>query len=80
MHHVSNLNSAKDGLNLVLKIRRCLEGGGITEHEWNALQLVTRTEAPTGEKLITNQDIFKMSDDAILDYYNFDKTGYTAQI
>ncbi|MGE8646240.1 hypothetical protein [Acinetobacter vivianii] len=79
MHHVSNLNSSKKWSELGLKDRSMLEGGGITEHEWNALQLVTRTEAPTGEKLITNQDIFKMSDDAILDYYNFDKTGYTAQ-
>ena len=79
MHHVSNLNSAKRWAELGPKDKKMLEGGGITEHEWNALQLVTRTEAPTGEKLITNQDIFKMSDDAILDYYNFDKTGYTAQ-
>lgn len=79
MHHVSNLNSAKKWAELGPKDKKMLEGGGITEHEWNALQLVTRTEAPTGEKLITNQDIFKMSDDAILNYYNFDKTGYTAQ-
>ncbi len=79
MHHVSNLNSAKKWAELGDKDKKMLEGGGITEHEWNALQLVTRTEAPTGEKLITNQDIFKMSDDAILNYHNFDKTGYTAQ-
>ncbi|MFV5370024.1 hypothetical protein VXO74_15090 [Acinetobacter junii] len=79
MHHVSNLNSTKKWAELGPKDKKMLEGGGITEHEWNALQLVTRTEAPTGEKLITNQDIFKMSDDVILDYYNFDKTGYTAQ-
>ena len=79
MHHVSNLNSTKKWAELGPKDKKMLEGGGITEHEWNALQLVTRTEAPTGEKLITNQDIFKMSDDAILNYYNFDKTGYTAQ-
>lgn len=79
MHHVSNLNSTKKWAELGPKDKKMLEGGGITEHEWNALQLVTRTEAPTGEKLITNKDIFKMSDDAILDYYNFDKTGYTAQ-
>lgn len=79
MHHVSNLNSAKKWAELGDKDKKMLEGGGITEHEWNALQLVTRTEAPSGEKLITNQDIFKMSDDVILDYYNFDKTGYTAQ-
>lgn len=79
MHHVSNLNSTKKWAELGPKDKKMLEGGGITEHEWNALQLVTRTEAPTGEKLITNQDIFKMSDDVILNYYNFDKTGYTAQ-
>ena len=79
MHHVSNLNSAKKWAELGPKDKKMLEGGGITEHEWNALQLVTRTEAPTGEKLITNQDIFKMSDEDILNYYNFDKTGYTAQ-
>lgn len=79
MHHVSNLNSAKKWAELGPKDKKMLEGGGIKEQDWNALQLVTRTEAPTGEKLITNQDIFKMSDDAILDYYNFDKTGYTAQ-
>ena len=79
MHHVSNLNSTKKWAELGPKDKKMLEGGGIKEQDWNALQLVTRTEAPTGEKLITNQDIFKMSDDAILDYYNFDKTGYTAQ-
>jgi len=79
MHHVSNLNSAKKWAELGDKDKRMLEGGGITEKDWNALQLVTRTEAPSGEKLITNQDIFKMSDDVILDYYKFDKTGYTAQ-
>ena len=79
MHHVSNLNSAKKWAELGPKDKKMLEGGGITEHEWNALQLVTRTEAPTGEKLMTNQDIFKMPDDAILNYYNFDKTGYTTQ-
>lgn len=79
MHHVSNLNSAKKWAELGDKDKKMLEGGGITEKDWNALQLVTRTEAPTGEKLITNQDIFKMSDEDILNYYNFDKTGYTAQ-
>lgn len=79
MHHVSNLNSAKKWAELGDKDKKMLEGGGITEHEWNALQLVTRTEAPSGEKLITNQDIFKMSDEDILNYYKFDKTGYTAQ-
>lgn len=79
MHHISNLNSAKKWAELGPKDKKMLEGGGITEHEWNALQLVTRTEAPTGEKLITNQDIFKISDEDILNYYNFDKTGYTAQ-
>lgn len=79
MHHVSNLNSAKKWAELGPKDKKMLEGGGIKEDDWTLLQLVTRTEAPTGEKLITNQDIFKMSDDAILDYYNFDKTGYTAQ-
>ncbi|MGF2634892.1 hypothetical protein ACQUFW_00135 [Acinetobacter johnsonii] len=79
MHHVSNLNSAKKWAELGDKDKKMLEGGGITEKDWNALQLVTRTEAPSGEKLITNQDIFKMSDDVILDYYKFDKTGYTAQ-
>lgn len=79
MHHVSNLNSTKAWDQLGPKDKKMLEGGGITEHEWNALQLVTRTEAPTGEKLITNQDIFKMSDDVVLNHYNFDKTGYTAQ-
>ena len=79
MHHVSNLNSAKKWAELGPKDKKMLEGGGITEHEWNALQLVTRTEAPTGEKLVTNKDIFNASDDAILAHYNFDKTGYTAQ-
>jgi len=79
MHHISNLNSTKKWAELGPKDKKMLEGSGIKEQDWNALQLVTRTEAPTGEKLITNQDIFKMSDDAILDYYNFDKTGYTAQ-
>lgn len=79
MHHISNLNSTKKWAELGPKDKKMLEGGGIKEQDWNALQLVTRTEAPTGEKLITNQDIFKMSDDVILNYYNFDKTGYIAQ-
>lgn len=79
MHHVSNMNTNKSWADLGIKDKKMLEGGGITEHEWNVLKLVTRTEAPTGEKLITNQDIFKMSDDVILDYYKFDREGQSAQ-
>lgn len=79
MHHISNLNTNKKWTELGPKDQHMLEGGGIKEADWNALQLVTRTEAPTGEKLITNQDIFKMSDDVILDHFGFDRAGHTAE-
>lgn len=79
MHHISNLNTNKKWTELGPKDQHMLEGGGIKEQDWNALQLVTRTEAPTGEKLITNQDIFKMADDAILDHFGFERAGHTAE-
>lgn len=79
MHHVSNLNSTKHWDQLGPKDKKMLEGGGIKQDDWTLLQQIQRTEAPTGEKLITNKDIFNASDDAILAHYNFDKTGYTAQ-
>ena len=79
MHHVSNLNSAKKWAELGPKDKKMLEGGSIKQEDWTLLQQIQRTEAPTGEKLVTNKDIFNASDDAILAHYNFDKTGYTAQ-
>lgn len=79
MHHVSNLNSTKKWAELGPKDKKMLEGGGIKQEDWTLLQQIQRTEAPTGEKLVTNKDIFNASDDAILAHYNFDKTGYTAQ-
>ena len=79
MHHVSNLNSTKAWDQLGPKDKKMLEGGGIKQDDWTLLQQIQRTEAPTGEKLVTNKDIFNASDDAILAHYNFDKTGYTAQ-
>ena len=79
MHHVSNLNSTKAWDQLGPKDKKMLEGGGIKREDWTLLQQIQRTEAPTGEKLVTNKDIFNASDDAILAHYNFDKTGYTAQ-
>lgn len=79
MHHVSNLNSTKHWDQLGPKDKKMLEGGGIKQEDWTLLQQIQRTEAPTGEKLVTNKDIFNASDDAILAHYNFDKTGYTAQ-
>ncbi|EXF56650.1 putative phage protein [Acinetobacter sp. 1294596] len=79
MHHVSNLNSVKAWDQLGPKDKKMLEGGGIKQDDWTLLQQIQRTEAPTGEKLVTNKDIFNASDDAILAHYNFDKTGYTAQ-
>src|SRR5690606_8961342 len=79
MHHVSNLNSTKAWDQLGPKDKKMLEGGGIKQEDWTILQQIQRTEAPTGEKLVTNKDIFNASDDAILAHYNFDKTGYTAQ-
>lgn len=54
-------------------------GAEYTDVVTDALQLVTRTEAPGGEKLITNQDIFKIDDEVILNYYGFDKSGHSAQ-
>lgn len=79
MHHVSNLNLTKAWDQLGPKDKKMLEGGGIKKEDWTLLQQIQRTEAPTGEKLVTNKDIFNASDDAILAHYNFDKTGYTAQ-
>lgn len=79
MHHVSNLNSTKAWDQLGPKDKKMLQGGGIKQEDWTLLQQIQRTEAPTGEKLVTNKDIFNASDDAILAHYNFDKTGYTAQ-
>lgn len=79
MHHMSNLNSTKKWADLGDKDKHMLEGGGIKEQDWDALQLVMRTEAPTGEKLITNQDIFKLPDDAILNFYNFDQTRHSVE-
>lgn len=79
MHHISNLNSKKKWTELGDQDKKMLEGGGIKEQDWNALQLVTRTEAPGGEKLITNKDIFKIDDETILNYYGFDKSGHSAE-
>lgn len=79
MHHISNLNSKKKWIDLGDKDKKMLEGGGINEKDWNALQLIDRTEAPNGEKLVTNKDIYNVNDHVILDYYSFDKTGHSAQ-
>ena len=79
MHHVSNLNSTKAWDQLGPKDKKMLEGGGIKKEDWTLLQQIQRTEAPTGEKLVTNKDIFNASDDLFLDTFQFDKTGYTAQ-
>lgn len=79
MHHVSNLNSIKAWDQLGPKDKKMLEGGGIKEDDWTLLRDINRTEAPTGEKLVTNKDIFNASDDLFLDFHQFDRTGYTAQ-
>ncbi|SSP30256.1 phage-like protein [Acinetobacter pittii] len=79
MHHVSNLNSTKAWDQLGPKDKKMLEGGGIKEDDWTLLRDISRTEAPTGEKLVTNKDIFNASDDLFLDFHQFDRTGYTAQ-
>lgn len=79
MHHVSNLNTKKDWVDLGPKDKKMLEGGGIKEDDWTLLQQIQRTEAPSGEKLVTNKDIFNASDDLFLDTFQFDRTGYTAQ-
>lgn len=79
MHHVSNLNSTKHWDQLGPKDKKMLEGGGIKQDDWTLLQQIQRTEAPTGEKLVTNKDIFNASDDLFLDTFQFDRTGYTAQ-
>ena len=79
MHHLSNLNTKKDWVDLGPKDKKMLEGGGIKEDDWILLQQIERTEAPTGEKLVTNKDIFNASDDLFLDTFQFDRTGYTAQ-
>lgn len=79
MHHVSNLNTNKHWADLGPKDKKMLEGGGIKEDDWNLLRQIDRTEAPSGEKLVTNKDIFKAPDDLFLDTFNVDRTGYTAQ-
>jgi len=79
LHHISNLNSKKKWADLGDQDKKMLEGGGIKEQDWNALQLVNRTEAPSGEKLITNKDIYKMDDNTVLDYYGFDRSGHSAE-
>ncbi|EFF84420.1 hypothetical protein HMP0015_0119 [Acinetobacter haemolyticus ATCC 19194] len=79
MHHVSNLNSGKAWDQLGTQDKKMLEGGGIKEDDWTLLKQIDRTEAPSGEKLVTNKDIFNASDDLFLDTFQVDKTGYTAQ-
>ena len=79
MHHVSNLNSVKAWDQLGPKDKKMLEGGGIKEDDWTLLKQIDRTEAPSGEKLVTNKDIFNASDDLFLDFHQFDRTGYSAQ-
>lgn len=79
MHHVSNLNSVKAWDQLGPKDKKMLEGGGIKEDDWTLLKQIDRTEAPSGEKLVTNKDIFNASDDLFLDTFQVDRTGYSAQ-
>jgi hypothetical protein len=79
MHHVSNLNSVKAWDQLGPKDKKMLEGGGIKEDDWTLLKQIDRTEAPSGEKLVTNKDIFNASDDLFLDTFQIDRTGYSAQ-
>lgn len=79
MHHISSLNTHKSWDQLGPKDKKMLEGGGIKEDDWTLLRDIERTEAPTGEKLVTNKDIFNASDDLFLDFHQFDRSGYTAQ-
>jgi len=79
MHHISNLNSVKAWDQLGLQDKKMLEGGGIKEDDWTLLKQIDRTEAPSGEKLVTNKDIFNASDDLFLDTFQVDRTGYSAQ-
>lgn len=79
MHHISNLNTHKSWDQLGPKDKKMLEGGGIKEDDWTLLRDIERTEAPTGEKLVTNKDIFNASNDLFLDFHQFDRSGYTAQ-
>ncbi|ELW77031.1 MULTISPECIES: hypothetical protein [Acinetobacter] len=79
MHQISKLNTSKQWHEIGAKDKKMLEGGGIKEDHWNLLRQIDRTEAPGGEKLITNQDIFKASDDLFLDTYQVNREGYTVQ-
>jgi hypothetical protein len=79
MHQISKLNTTKQWHEIGTKDKKMLEGGGIKEDHWNLLRQIDRTDAPGGEKLITNQDIFKASDDLFLDTYQVNREGYTAQ-
>lgn len=79
MHRISDMNGKKDWVDLGTQDKRMLEGGGIKEDDWTILKQIDRTEAPTGEKIITNKDIFNAPDDMILQHYQFDTYGHTAE-
>lgn len=79
MHHVSNLNSKKDWAALGEQDRKMLEGGGIKGAEWTLLRQISRTEAPNGEKLVTNKDIYSQPDEIFLQHYQFKRDGYTPE-
>ena len=79
MHHISNLNTKKSWVDLGDKDKRMLEGGGIREDDWTLLQQIDRTVAPSGEKLVTNKDIFNAPDDLFLQHHQFKEDGHTAQ-
>ncbi|MGR3979028.1 hypothetical protein FW754_15455 [Acinetobacter sp. 1207_04] len=79
MHHVSSLNTNKKWIELGDKDRHMLEGGGIKEADWNAFKVITRTETPSGEKLVTNKDIYGLSDDVILTHFQFKRDSYTPE-
>lgn len=79
MHKITDLNSRKSWADLGDKDRAMLEKGGIKEDDWNIYKQIDRTIDPSGEKILTNKDIFNAPDDLILNHYGVKKDGLTAQ-
>lgn len=79
MHKLSDLSASKAWAELGDKDRAMLEKGGIREDDWTIFKDLSRTDDPTGEKLLTNKDFFNSPDDLFLDFYQVDRNGRTSE-
>lgn len=79
MHKISDLNSNKGWADLGSKDRGMLEKGGIKEDDWNIYKQIDRTVDPTGEKILTNKDVFNAPDDLFLDTFQVKRDGLSVQ-